>query len=85
MHRKDDDMFPKTQAIITKFQQENIFPGAVYGFITPEKEASYVIGNAQITPVMRPMEEDFLFDVASLTKVICTTTVVLKLIEKKIY
>ncbi|KAF1295541.1 serine hydrolase [Enterococcus sp. JM4C] len=41
----------------------------------------HVLGQARIVPESYPMEEDFLFDVASLTKVVCTTSLVLRLIE----
>jgi CubicO group peptidase (beta-lactamase class C family) len=38
-------------------------------------------GNSSLEPVARPMTEDTIFDMASLTKVVATTTAVLQLLE----
>src|SRR5436190_9759076 len=42
---------------------------------------SRVFGNRAVSPSPEPMTEDTIFDLASLTKVVATTTSVLKLIE----
>ncbi|HEU5318909.1 MAG TPA: serine hydrolase domain-containing protein [Chloroflexota bacterium] len=39
-------------------------------------------GYAQLTPVRRELGEDALFDLASLTKVVCTATLALRLLER---
>lgn len=74
-------MYPKTQELIEAFRSEEIFSGVVYAFVGKETE-KVIRGYAQTVPEKIPMQEDMLFDVASLTKVVCTTTVVLKLMEK---
>ncbi|MGM0125308.1 hypothetical protein IGI37_002706 [Enterococcus sp. AZ194] len=89
-------MYPQTQQIIRDKQKEGAFAGAVFAFIARDSdkqsdkdieetsgliEEIHVIGNARLIPEVYPMEEEALFDVASLTKVICTTSVVLKLLE----
>lgn len=75
-------MYPNTQKRIEQFRQEGIYPGATYEFITPKQAEKHALGLAQIIPQKIKMREDMLFDAASLTKVVCTTTVVLKLLEK---
>src|SRR5438067_275660 len=42
---------------------------------------SRVFGNRAVVPSIEPMTEDTIFDVASLTKVVATTTSVMKLVE----
>ena len=57
-------------------------PGAVLGAVTPDAgpEIRWT-GRAQIVPDEAPMARDTVFDLASLTKVINTTTQVLRLVE----
>src|SRR5690242_21789034 len=43
---------------------------------------SRVFGNRAVLPAPEPMTEDTIFDIASLTKVVATTTSVMKLIEE---
>ncbi|MBM7710670.1 serine hydrolase domain-containing protein [Enterococcus xiangfangensis] len=74
-------MYPKTAQLIKEKMREGVFPGAVFHFIEDQKTETHVLGNAQIEPVPIAMQEAFLFDVASLTKVVCTTTIMLKLKE----
>ncbi|KAF1304576.1 serine hydrolase domain-containing protein [Candidatus Enterococcus willemsii] len=74
-------MYPQTQEIIAK-KIPTIFPGCVYRFIQKEQQDTICLGNAAIVPEKEPMTVNHLFDVASLTKVVCTTSVVLQLWEK---
>ena len=75
-------MYPNTQAIIHAKQQAGVFPGAVYQFIEDHQIETHVLGKAVLVPKEEKMTADYLFDVASLTKVICTTSVVLRLWEQ---
>jgi CubicO group peptidase (beta-lactamase class C family) len=53
-------------------------PGAILGVVdTSGRRATRVTGSAQIVPSQRPMTEGTWFDLASLTKVIFTTTRIL--------
>lgn len=58
-------------------------PGAVLGVVTAsgERVASFG-GRAQVVPTPVPMRRETIFDLASLTKVIFTTTTILRLIEQ---
>jgi CubicO group peptidase (beta-lactamase class C family) len=62
---------------------EGRIPGAVLGIITTTGDRAVAYGGqAQITPAPVAMRRETVFDLASLTKVIFTTTTVLKLIEQ---
>ncbi|MGX7132054.1 serine hydrolase domain-containing protein [Enterococcus songbeiensis] len=75
-------MYPATQKIIQKKMQQGVYPGVIYELIHGKNKEMGIYGAAAILPEFQGMEESLLFDVASLTKVVCTTTVVLKLWEQ---
>lgn len=75
-------MYPKTQKVIHDYLEDKVMPGVSYAFIKADQIEKYTLGYAQIVPEQELLREEMLFDVASLTKVICTTTMVLKLIEE---
>lgn len=74
-------MYPETRHLIEAKLKQQLFPGVIFQFIEDQQEETQVLGNAQIEPTVIPLAENFLFDVASLTKVVCTTTVMLRLFE----
>lgn len=76
-------MFPKTQALIQEQLAAGVYPGVCYGLIKNGRIESQVFGWAQLVPEKEPMSYETRFDVASLTKVVCTTTVMLQLLEKE--
>lgn len=47
--------------------------------------AHWAVGSAQVEPVSRPMRPDTIFDIASLTKVVGGTSVVLRLIDERVW
>jgi len=58
-------------------------PGAVLGVITPAGDrAVLALGHAQLVPELAPMQRGTWFDLASLTKVIFTTTEILRLVKQ---
>lgn len=75
-------MYPKTQQMIQQKLQAGVYPGVVYLMTEGTQTETHVLGAAEIEPQTVPMTKDKLFDVASLTKVVCTTTVMLKLFEQ---
>lgn len=77
----EDFLYPQTQQIITDKRLRGVYPGVVYGFIDSHGEEVQAQGLAQIFPHEEQMTPGKRFDVASLTKVVCTTTVLLKLWE----
>jgi CubicO group peptidase (beta-lactamase class C family) len=73
----DRAFVPLQQAVAAKR-----IPGGVLGIVTRDgARATRAIGSAQLVPMQRPMNEDTWFDLASLTKVIFTTTRILALAE----
>lgn len=62
--------------------KEGAFPGANYAIIF--KDAVYMnsLGNKSLYPNVEVNSIDTLYDMASLTKIVCTTTCALKLIEE---
>jgi len=66
---------------VEKAIEHEAFPGAVWGLITLDEEYFDFAGYAQILPAPRAMRSDSIFDIASLTKVVATTTSIMILIE----
>lgn len=65
-----------------KNDEKGVFSGASFCFIEGEKEESNCWGLAQVKPTKEQLTSAMLFDVASLTKVVGTTTVILQLVEE---
>lgn len=61
---------------------EGVFPGATYALVTMDDIYVDSAGSRQVVPEERPMHKDTIFDLASLTKPVSTTTCILILIEK---
>ncbi|WP_321383117.1 serine hydrolase domain-containing protein [uncultured Enterococcus sp.] len=76
-------MYEQTKELIDAYLKEGVFPGASFAFIKGTKQEVHTKGLSQIIPKPERLTESLRFDVASLTKVICTTTVVLQLVEEK--
>lgn len=73
----------QAHAVLTEAIARGVFPGAVAAVGNREGLISLcAFGHAEVEPDRRPMRPDTIFDVASLTKVIATTTAVLQLIEQ---
>lgn len=75
-------MYPETQKKIEEMLKDAVFPGATYTFIDKEKTETRLIGSAAILPEREDLREGMLYDLASLTKVIVTTTLLLQLHEE---
>lgn len=74
-------MYPNTLKFIQQLIHEGTIPGAVFNIIDQNRMMQKALGSRQVLPVKEEMTSDTLFDIASLTKVVGTTTVILKLIE----
>ncbi|CZQ90452.1 beta-lactamase [Trichococcus palustris] len=75
-------MYPETRKKIAKMLEEKVFPGASYAFIEGEAVWEYREGVAAAYPETEPLREGMLYDLASLTKVVVTTTILLQLYEE---
>ena len=56
-------------------------PGAVFGLIENGERSVHAVGSAQLEPTREAMRRETWFDLASLTKVVFTTTSILRLVE----
>ena len=63
---------------------ENVFPGVDYGLILPDRKYFLYEGNKQIVPEVISNNHDTIWDLASISKVLVTTTCILKLMEEGI-
>lgn len=77
-------MYTKTKQKIQELLLDGTFSGVSFSFMTDSYSEDYVWGKAQVMPTDEILTKDYLFDVASLTKVICTTTLLLQLIETQV-
>lgn len=73
-------MYPKTRQLILSYLREGVYPGVSYAFIKDGLCEQGTYGYAQLT-LSRPLTSETLFDMASLTKVIATNSLILQLIE----
>jgi CubicO group peptidase (beta-lactamase class C family) len=70
-------------AVLERCVADGLVPGAAAAVGTAgETLHRGHFGCAEITPQRRPLEDDALFDVASLTKVVATTTLLLRFVER---
>jgi len=63
--------------------QDRIFPGAVAALISSTDEIYIPFGCETYDPIARPISDESIFDVASLTKIVATTTAIIQLVERK--
>ncbi len=74
-------MYSRTQIKIKKYLNEAVMPGVSYAFFKGGQVETQTEGFAQIVPKKELLTASMLFDMASLTIVIGTTTMILKLLE----
>ena len=75
-------MFEKTQQYIQQMYEQHIFPGAIYAFIAEGNIETHCLGRRSVMPKEEKMTLDTQFDLASLTKVVGTTTVIFQLLNE---
>lgn len=70
--------------ILKKAVDDNKIPGGSYAFITLDEQEYGFYGYSQLLPIKKENSINTLYDLASCTKVVATTTMILKLIEEGI-
>lgn len=73
-------MFDKTKAWMTHMQETGICLGYIASFVTADKSETITSGYKRIQPNHEVMTLNSQFDIASLTKVVGTTTVIFQLL-----
>jgi CubicO group peptidase (beta-lactamase class C family) len=63
--------------------RDRIFPGAVAALISSTDEIYIPFGRDTYDPIARPISDESIFDVASLTKILATTPAIMQLVERK--
>lgn len=77
-----ETMYEKTIDSIRLLIKDGIIPGASFSFINQNETMRHYMGNKQMAPYIERLKEETLYDMASLTKVIGTNTVLLKMKEE---
>ena len=70
------------EQLILNAIENGSFPGANYAIVTKDKVWMGSLGNKELYPNVIKNSIDTIYDMASLTKVICTTTCIMQLVEK---
>lgn len=77
-------MYSNTKKYMHQMIESKVTPGISYAFYSKDKVERGYMGNKQILPCKESIDEKTSYDMASLTKVILTNTLVLQLLEEKI-
>lgn len=75
--------FPKTQNLIESMVTERVIPGVNYAFLKDDQVFKSTLGFASIYPKVTQLSPFAVYDMASCTKVLATTAVLMLLYEKK--
>ena len=73
--------FERTVTLIDEMVRTQVIPGASYALIDGTAIHNRQVGVAQVQPTIKPLWPDAMYDLASVTKVVGTTTVALQLIQ----
>ncbi|ANK63225.1 serine hydrolase [Loigolactobacillus backii] len=74
-------MYDKTQAELAALVTDGVVPGVHYAFINGRTTEEHYFGYSELKPDKKLLKANQLYDLASLTKVIATTTLILELQE----
>ena len=75
-------VFEKIQNLVLEAIEDGAFPGANYAIILKDKAYVNSLGKKALFPNVEENDLSTIYDMASLTKVICTTTAILQLMEE---
>lgn len=67
---------------LNKCVENEVSPGFTYGVVTKDNVYSGSVGYSQLVPFKKDVKQHYLYDLASLTKVIVTVTIICRLKEK---
>lgn len=76
------DKFIETESQILDLVNQQVVPGVSYGFIDRQNIETRIVGDKSWQPAIEPLVGDELYDLASLTKVMGTVPLILKLIDE---
>lgn len=70
----------KVIELINAYIEQDIFPGTNFAVLEDQKMSEYVLGNATLIPEKTPLASGKMWDLASVTKVVGTGTVLINLV-----
>jgi hypothetical protein len=73
---KSNSRSERLSADVLPVLRDRIFPGAVAALISSTDEIYIPFGRETYDPIARPISDESIFDVASLTKILATTTAI---------
>lgn len=76
-------MFEKVMTKIEQLYLDGVVPGVSYAIISDENVIEKTMGYSQLFPTKEKLIPGMLYDMASLTKIVGTTTMILKLLQMK--
>jgi CubicO group peptidase (beta-lactamase class C family) len=82
-NRRSERLSTDVLSVLRDSVQDRIFPGAVAALISSTDEIYIPFGRYTYDPTARPISDESIFDVASLTKILATTTAIMQLAERK--
>ena len=75
--------FEETKAQIIDLVNKQVVPGVSFGFINSSQTNKYIYGDKEWCPQRKPLRGTELHDLASLTKIMGTIPLIIKLINEK--
>lgn len=78
-------MNDKIEQFLNDAVNQNVFPGCCCAIINQEKISYYCMGKKALYPTIEENQIDTLYDLASLTKVIGTTPLILRMIQNGLF
>src|SRR5258708_38744031 len=82
-NRRSERLSADVLSVLRGSVQDRIFPGAVAALISSTDEIYIPFGRETYDPIARPISDESIFDVASLTKILATTAAIMQLVERK--
>jgi CubicO group peptidase (beta-lactamase class C family) len=82
-NRRSEKLSTDVLSVLRDSVEHNIFPGAVAALISSTEEIYLPFGFETYDPIARPVTDNSIFDVASLTKVVATATAIMQLVERR--
>jgi CubicO group peptidase (beta-lactamase class C family) len=82
-NRQSERLSADVLSILRDAVQDRIFPGAVAALMSSTDEIYIPFGRETYDPISRPISDESIFDVASLTKILATATAIMQLVERK--
>jgi beta-N-acetylhexosaminidase len=82
-NRQSERLSADVLSVLRDSVHDKTFPGAVAALISSTNEIYLPFGFETYDPTARPITQESIFDVASLTKVVATATAIMQLVERK--